>query len=87
MDLPLQVRITSSIKLTGGTQPKKTKQPTVLPDWSTQRRIWLPTAEELMNELLDKKRELVENVIVPFNISESQKKIVEKLGVQSEVNK
>jgi SNF2 family DNA or RNA helicase len=44
------------------------------------------TVEELMHELLEKKRELAENVIVPFNMSELQKEIMEKLGVQTVVN-
>jgi SNF2 family DNA or RNA helicase len=44
------------------------------------------TFEELMHELLEKKRELEENVIVPFNMSELQKEIVEKLGVQTVAN-
>lgn len=39
------------------------------------------TIEELMHELLETKRELAENVIVPFNMSEMQKELVEKLGV------
>jgi SNF2 family DNA or RNA helicase len=44
------------------------------------------TVEELMHELLDKKKELAENVIVPFNMSELQKEILEKLGVQTIAN-
>lgn len=39
------------------------------------------TVEELMHELLNSKKELAENVIVPFNMSEFQKDLVEKLGV------
>ncbi|MCM3569307.1 DEAD/DEAH box helicase [Neobacillus mesonae] len=41
------------------------------------------TVEELMHELLERKRELAENVIVPFNMSEMQKEIVERLAVQN----
>ncbi len=41
------------------------------------------TVEELMHELLDRKRELAENVIVPFNINELQKEIIEKLGMHT----
>jgi SNF2 family DNA or RNA helicase len=44
------------------------------------------TVEELMHELLERKRELAENVIVPFNMSELQKEMIEKLGVQSVAN-
>jgi SNF2 family DNA or RNA helicase len=38
------------------------------------------TVEELMHELLDRKRELAENVIVPFNMSAMQKELVERLA-------
>jgi len=44
------------------------------------------TVEELMHELLERKRELAENVIVPFNMSDLQKELVEKLAVQKVVN-
>jgi SNF2 family DNA or RNA helicase len=44
------------------------------------------TVEELMHELLERKRELAENVIVPFNMRELQKELVEKLAVQDVVN-
>ncbi len=44
------------------------------------------TVEELMHELLETKRELAENVIVPFNMSDMQKEIVEKLAVQKVMN-
>lgn len=37
------------------------------------------TVEELMHELLENKRDLAENVIVPFNVSEIQQKIVEQM--------
>ncbi|WP_246145548.1 DEAD/DEAH box helicase [Bacillus rubiinfantis] len=43
------------------------------------------TVEELMHELLEQKRELAENVIVPFNMSELQKELVERLTVQNNV--
>ena len=38
------------------------------------------TVEELMNELLENKRELAENIIVPFDYSEIQKSLIEKMG-------
>ncbi|MCG6182295.1 hypothetical protein H1215_02355 [Anoxybacillus sp. LAT_38] len=37
------------------------------------------TVEELMHELLENKRDLAENIIVPFNVLEIQQKIVEQM--------
>ncbi|MBE2927672.1 DEAD/DEAH box helicase [Anoxybacillus flavithermus] len=37
------------------------------------------TVEELMHELLENKRDLAENIIVPFNVSDIQQKIVEQM--------
>ncbi len=42
------------------------------------------TVEELMHELLESKRELAENVIVPFNTSEIQKTVVEKMEMDKD---
>lgn len=39
------------------------------------------TVEELMHELLNSKRELADNVIVPFNMNQFQKELVDRLGV------
>ncbi|MFC4799468.1 DEAD/DEAH box helicase [Neobacillus sp. GCM10023253] len=44
------------------------------------------TVEELMHELLEQKRALAENVVVPFNMSELQKELVERLSAQNIVH-
>jgi SNF2 family DNA or RNA helicase len=42
------------------------------------------TVEELMHELLENKRELAENVIVPFDYKEIQRSLVKKMGNMKE---
>lgn len=42
------------------------------------------TVEEIMHELLESKRELAENVIIPFSMSEIQRELAEKMIVQKE---
>ncbi|WP_071394827.1 DEAD/DEAH box helicase [Bacillus tuaregi] len=42
------------------------------------------TVEELMHELLESKRELAENVIIPFDYSEIQSMVMEKMGMAKE---
>jgi SNF2 family DNA or RNA helicase len=44
------------------------------------------TVEELMNELLESKRELAENIIVPFNIKALQQEMVEKMNISNETS-
>ncbi|ABO66650.1 helicase [Geobacillus thermodenitrificans] len=43
------------------------------------------TVEELMHELLESKRHLAENVIIPFNISEIQQAVAEKVVEQRQL--
>ncbi|WP_223881872.1 DEAD/DEAH box helicase [Niallia endozanthoxylica] len=42
------------------------------------------TVEELMHVLLESKRELAENVIIPFDFSEIQSMVMEKMGMTKE---